>query len=191
MLVDSGHVGLTFICTHNSRRSHLAQVWAQVGPKSSGCKACTHSAEAQKPLRATHARLRPCVAQFQVAVQDTVHGATNPTYDVSMGKNVPGMACSQDVHRQGQPAAGIWGGHDVQQRRPGMSTGYGAAARFATPYVDPKVSDGTDEEAATYDARCRQINEMLHLMGAVKRRIDQRNQRVNAVKKAKPAQAHA
>lgn len=30
-LAESHPAKLTFICTHNSRRSHLAQVWAQVG----------------------------------------------------------------------------------------------------------------------------------------------------------------
>ena len=33
----------------------------------------------------------------------------------------------------------------------------GAAARFSLHYVDPKVSDGTAKENATYDERCRQI----------------------------------
>ena len=33
------------------------------------------------------------------------------------------------------------------------------------PFVDPKVSDGTPEEAATYDERCAQIaREMLWVM---------------------------
>jgi hypothetical protein len=45
---------------------------------------------------------------------------------------------------------------------------YGSAARFSTPYVDPKVSDGTAEEDSTYDARLRQIGtEMLYVMGQV------------------------
>ncbi len=49
---------------------------------------------------------------------------------------------------------------------------YGADARFAIPYVDPKVSDGTDAEAATYDARLEQIGtEMLYLMGQVAARV--------------------
>jgi hypothetical protein len=34
--------------------------------------------------------------------------------------------------------------------------------------VDPKISDGTDREVATYDERCRQIaREMLFLMRQV------------------------
>jgi hypothetical protein len=41
----------------------------------------------------------------------------------------------------------------------------GAERRAAIPYVDPKISDSTPEEAATYDARCAQIaREMLYMM---------------------------
>lgn len=34
---------------------------------------------------------------------------------------------------------------------------FGADARIAIPYDDPKASDGTEHEAQTYDERCRQI----------------------------------
>ncbi len=45
----------------------------------------------------------------------------------------------------------------------------GASARFAIHYVDPKVSDDTEKEAATYDERCHQIaTEMFYLMSLVK-----------------------
>ena len=40
----------------------------------------------------------------------------------------------------------------------------GAVLRIPLPFVDPKVSDGSPEEAATYDARTAQIaSEMLYL----------------------------
>ena len=174
MLVDSGHVDLTFICTHNSRRSHLAQVWAQVGAEVSGLQGVrtfSGGTEATACNPRTVAAMRR--AGFQVAVQDTVHGATNPTYDVSMGKDVPGMACfSKTYTDEANPQQGFGAVMTCSSADRGCPLVHGAAARFATPYVDPKVSDGTDEEAATYDARCRQIGtEMLYLMGEVKRRI--------------------
>ncbi|MCK4776283.1 MAG: protein-tyrosine-phosphatase, partial [Candidatus Krumholzibacteria bacterium] len=44
----------------------------------------------------------------------------------------------------------------------------GASMRVAIPYDDPKAFDGTDQEAANYDERCRQISrEMLYLFSAV------------------------
>ena len=51
---------LTFICTHNSRRSHLSQIWAQVASEFYGLpKVETFLAE-PKPLHSTHARSPPC-----------------------------------------------------------------------------------------------------------------------------------
>ena len=44
----------------------------------------------------------------------------------------------------------------------------GAALRVALPYDDPKASDGSTAEAATYDERCRQIaTEMFYLFRSV------------------------
>ena len=37
-LNERGQADLIFICTHNSRRSHLSQVWAQVGADVAGVK---------------------------------------------------------------------------------------------------------------------------------------------------------
>ena len=174
MLIDSGHVNLTFICTHNSRRSHLAQVWAQVGAEVAGVpgvRTFSGGTEATACNPRTVAAMRR--AGFQVAVQDTVRGASNPTYGVSMGKDVAGMVCFSKTYTDGaNPQQGFGAVMTCSGADRGCPLVHGAAARFATPYVDPKVSDGTDEEAATYDARCRQIGtEMLYLMGEVKRRI--------------------
>jgi hypothetical protein len=44
----------------------------------------------------------------------------------------------------------------------------GASVRVSLAYEDPKLADGTDEEAARYDARARQIAiEMLYLFRLV------------------------
>jgi arsenate reductase len=44
----------------------------------------------------------------------------------------------------------------------------GAAVRVALPYVDPKASDGTPDEAAAYDRCCEQVaREMLYLTAAL------------------------
>jgi arsenate reductase len=47
----------------------------------------------------------------------------------------------------------------------------GATARIAIPYDDPKVADGTPEEAARYDERVAQIGrDMASVFAAVARR---------------------
>jgi hypothetical protein len=54
------------------------------------------------------------------------------------------------------------------QKARGLPVVDGATNRFALTYVDPKLSDGTPEEAATYDERCAQIaREMLYAFSTV------------------------
>ena len=50
----------------------------------------------------------------------------------------------------------------------------GAAVRVSLPYLDPKVSDGTPEEAATYRAKSEEIGrELVWLMRTVAERSKQ------------------
>ena len=65
--------------------------------------------------------------------------------------------------RQASAAIPEWSTSRELERAPVLV--YGSSARFSTPYVDPKVSDGTPEERDTYDERCAQIaREMLYAM---------------------------
>ena len=110
-------------------------------------------------------------AGFEVVQQDTIHGEANPTYLVSTG--VTDMACfSKKYGGEPNPSEGFGAVMTCSSADRGCPVVFGADARFAIPYVDPKVSDGTDAEAATYDARLEQIGtEMLYLMGQVAARI--------------------
>ena len=96
---------------------------------------------------------------------------TNPTYLVSTG--VSDMACfSKKYGDEPNPSEGFGAVMTCSSADRGCPLVYGADARFAIPYVDPKVSDGTAAEAATYDARLEQIGtEMLYLMGQVAARV--------------------
>ena len=68
---------------------------------------------------------------------------------------------------------------------------YGADARFAVPYVDPKVSDDTEEEVATYDARlvnwdvCTSWGGLRRGARSQERKLIQTYTAPNAVRKAK------
>ena len=171
-LAERGSADLVFICTHNSRRSHLSQVWAQVGADVAGVKGIrtfSGGTEATACNPRTVAAMQR--AGFEVAQQDTVHGETNPTYLVSTG--VSDMACfSKKYGDEPNPSEGFGAVMTCSSADRGCPLVYGADARFAIPYVDPKVSDGTAAEAATYDARLEQIGtEMLYLMGQVAARV--------------------
>ena len=173
-LTAEGQADLIFICTHNSRRSHLSQVWAQVGAEMAGLKGVrtfSGGTEATACNPRTVAAMER--AGFDVLPVDTLHGASNPTYAVSAMPSAQPMPCfSKTYGDDANPQEGFAAVMTCSSADRGCPVVYGAAGRFAIPYIDPKVSDGTPQEAATYDARLRQIGtEMLYVMGQVAERV--------------------
>ena len=174
-LEEKGSADLIFICTHNSRRSHLSQVWAQTAADMlalDGIRTCSGGTEATACNPRTVDAMKR--AGFEVFTQDTLQGATNPTYLVQAGSTLKGMPCfSKTYGHEANPQSGFAAVMTCSSADRGCPIVYGADARFAVPYIDPKVSDGTDQEAATYDERLRQIGtEMLYLMGKVKEDVE-------------------
>ena len=173
-LAEKGQADLIFICTHNSRRSHLSQVWAQTAADMfalEGIKTYSGGTEATACNPRTVEAMKR--AGFHVTTQDTLQGATNPTYAVEAGPGLAGMPCfSKTYSHEANPQLGFAAVMTCSSADRGCPVVYGADARFAVPYVDPKVSDDTEEEVATYDARLRQIGtEMLYLMGRVEEEV--------------------
>ena len=169
-LAERGSADLVFICTHNSRRSHLSQVWAQVGAAIHGLDG-VHTFSGGTEATACNPRTVAAMkrAGFGISVANTQHGEGNPTYRVEAGDGVePMMFWSKKYGDAANPADGFLAVMTCSSADQSCPLVHGASARFAVPYADPKVSDGTVEEGATYDERLRQIGtEMLYMMGRV------------------------
>jgi len=93
----------------------------------------------------------------------------NPRYRVTFSNDVPALECfSKTYDDPSNPSRGfaaIMTCSDADEACPVVP---GAALRARLPYEDPKVSDGTPEEALQYDARCLQIaTEMLYLFSTL------------------------
>ena len=160
---------LVFLCTHNSRRSHLAQVWAGTGAARFGLDDVeTFSGGTEATAFDPRAVAALGRAGFDVERGEPVGfavGTPNPRYTLRAGDG-PVFECFSKVHDDpANPARGfaaVLVCSDADRACPDVP---GADARIALPYVDPKVSDGTPEEAATYDERCAEIaREMLWVM---------------------------
>ncbi len=159
---------LTFICTHNSRRSHLSQIWAQTAAAYygvPGVKTYSGGTEATACNYRTVRALRR--AGFSVA--NSTPGATNPRYLVQYSENAaPIEAFSKVYSKDGNPTSNYIAVMTCDHADKNCPVVEGCLTRVAIPYVDPKVSDNTDKENATYDARCHQIaREMFYLMSQV------------------------
>lgn len=149
-------VYLNFICTHNSRRSHISQLWAQ---------ASAHFYELENIVcfsggtEATAFNPRAVRAMRDVGFQITkTSEGDNPFYEVQYADNAaPVMAFSKrydDPFNHAQDFAAIMTCSHADVNCPVV---VGASKRISITYDDPKEFDGTPEEAAMYAERVHEI----------------------------------
>ncbi|MDI9342391.1 MAG: hypothetical protein QM534_17595 [Sediminibacterium sp.] len=155
-LTQQEEVRLVYICTHNSRRSHFGQVWAKTAAAyygidnvfswSGGTEATTFHPNAIKALERVGFVI---IADGQ---------KDNPHYSVKYTINGEPMTCYSkcydDPANPSSHFAAVMTCGEAEQNCPFIP---GAEQRIPLTYEDPKVSDGTPVESATYDERCRQI----------------------------------
>jgi arsenate reductase len=162
-IAEKYHQGKTarinFICTHNSRRSFLGQVWMAVAAARYGL---SHVRSYSGGTEATC--LNPRIAEslkrfgFDVFVDRHAGNASNPHYSIRFGEHHSIVAYSKKFD-QSPPNpvsdfAAVMVCTDADEACPFVP---GCSLRLKLPFVDPKLSDGTDLEAATYDARSLEI----------------------------------
>lgn len=160
------NVQLTFICTHNSRRSHMAQLWAvacsrlfglskQVTCYSGGTEATAFFPMALEALK---------LAGWHVEVLDISHPA-NPVYGLSFSEREAPVRCFSKVYDEApNPASDYLAVMTCSEADEACPVVMGAVARYSLTYEDPKRYDAEDFAQAKYNERCAQIaTEMLFL----------------------------
>src|SRR5690625_1629044 len=166
-LYGKGTVKLNFICTHNSRRSHLAQIWTQTAASHFGIDGVdTYSGG----TKATAFNPRAVAAIERAGFVLTNPGGDNIGVEVRFSDNACSLICFSktfdDSVNACKECAAIITCYDADENYQLVS---GAAWRKSGSYRDTKESDGTDYEKETYDERCRQIaTEMFYMMSCVK-----------------------
>lgn len=157
---------LTFICTHNSRRSHLCQIWAAVLADYFGLENIeTFSGGTE--ATAFNPRAVAAIERAGFKVERTED--KNPYYEVYFNDDKEPLICFSktfdDSYNPQEEFAAIMTCSDADENCPVIPR---ADKRFSIPYVDPKESDGTPRETQTYDERCEQIaTEMYYLMSKI------------------------
>jgi protein-tyrosine-phosphatase len=159
---------LTFICTHNSRRSHISQIWAQTA-------ACYYSIKGIETYsggtEATAFNPRSVKAMTKAGfLIEKTGDVENPIYEVRFSDAaIPVKAFSKVYDAAGNPEKDFAAIMTCTQADEGCPFIPGADARLAIPYDDPKTFDGTLQEEAKYDERTRQIaSEMLYVFSLIK-----------------------
>lgn len=155
----SGRARLTFICTHNSRRSHLAQVWLATLAAHFGYDGIeTYSGGTA--VTACNPRTVAALERAGFRVEDP--GGDNPRYRIHFSAEAPPLVAwsklYDDPANPTEDFAAVMTCSEADADCPFIP---GAAIRIPLTYEDPKVADGTPEEAARYDERTRQIGREL------------------------------
>ncbi len=163
-------VKLNFICTHNSRRSQFAQIWAQTAADFYGVKAICSSGGVEVTAfneRAVEAIKR---AGFQlIKKQHPNQEESNPFYVIFHSKEGPPISAFSKKYDDPINAtagfAAIMTCAHADENCPFIP---GAEARIAVRYEDPKVFDESPVEAEKYEERSRQIAaEMFYVFSKV------------------------
>jgi len=160
-------INLIFICTHNSRRSHISQLLAQAAayyygiPKvncySGGTEATAFNIRSVKALRK---------AGFDI--QESESGA-NPVYICSFADDAKKIKAFSkkydDKFNPNKNFAAVMVCSHADENCPYV---VGAIERFSLPYDDPKEFDGTNIEEQKYDERTKQISrEIFYLFSII------------------------
>ncbi len=168
--LGGGEIRLLYVCTHNSRRSHIAQLTAQAAAYYHNVPATTYSAGTEATAFHRNAIEALRRAGFRIAQQGP-SPSSNPIQVVNFGPDLPQVeAFSKKIDDRVNPKRFFVAIMVCDHASEACPIVPGASLRLPLTYTDPKLSDGTPEEAATYDDRCRQIGrEQLYLMGQLAR----------------------
>ena len=161
-------IRLNLICTHNSRRSHLSQVWAQTAAahfniKNVFCYSGGTEATALFPVVAK------TLEQSGFKIK-TIAAGSNPIYAIKYGENEhPIIGFSKTYDDDFNPQSEFAAILTCSQADGGCPFIAGAEKRISITFEDPKAFDNTPQQAEKYQERSLQIaTEMFYVFSQIK-----------------------
>ncbi|WP_299124016.1 hypothetical protein [uncultured Tenacibaculum sp.] len=168
---DREKINLNFICTHNSRRSQLAQVWSFYAIEYFNLNNIfTYSGGTE--ITAFHRNTVKCLQKtgFNFNIIDFSH--QNPRYLISFQgtkKSILGFSKTYDHSSNSFPYIAITTCDSADENCPFIPD---AISRFHLPFTDPKISDNTDLMEETYLNISKQIaGEVFYIFETIKNHL--------------------
>ena len=163
---------LTFICTHNSRRSHMSQIWAQTAAYHYGLNQ-VHAFSGGTEVTACNCRTVTAMRRVGFDITDATTG-DNPIYLVRYAEDRPVIrAYSKLYNADGNPTQDFIALMTCSSADKSCPQVKGSIARHAIHYVDPRLCDDTPTETTAYNERCQEIaREMFFIMAEVRRQTE-------------------
>ncbi|HMN32944.1 MAG: Protein ArsC [Bacteroidetes bacterium ADurb.Bin141] len=162
-------ININFICTHNSRRSHLSQVWAQVASAHFNIPN-VHCYSGGTEETALFPKVAETLTEqgfniFKIA--DT----NNSVYAIKYSDNaLPVIGFSKKYDSLFNPVSAFTAIMTCSQADGGCPFIAGAEKRIPITFDDPKISDGTTEQTKVYAERSLQIaTEMFYVFSMIKK----------------------
>ena len=156
-------VRLNFICTHNSRRSHLSQIWAQTmafhfGINNVFCYSGGTEATAMFP------KVGETLSNQGFQIQQLSY-ETNPVYAVKYDENEAAIVCfSKTFDDDFNPNSEFAAIMTCSSADAGCPFIAGAEKRLPIRYEDPKAFDGTELMDAKYAERSLEIASEMYFV---------------------------
>lgn len=165
---DKKDININFICTHNSRRSHLAQIWAQVASKYFNIPEvhCFSGGTEETALfpKVSETLIDQGLNIFRISDND------NPVHAIKYSENaLPIIGFSKKYDSPFNPISEFAAIMTCSQADGGCPFIAGAEKRIPITYEDPKLSDNTPEQSQVYAQRSLEIaNEMFYVFSMIK-----------------------
>ena len=168
-VINGENVNLNFICTHNSRRSHLSQVWAQVAAAHFSIPNvyCYSGGTEETALfpKVAETLTNQGFSTFKIA------DSNNPVYAIKYSANaLPVIGFSKKYDNLFNPVSAFAAIMTCSQADGGCPFIAGAEKRIPITFEDPKISDNTPEQSKVYAERSLQIaTEMFYIFSKISR----------------------
>ncbi len=166
---DLQPIYLNFICTHNSRRSHLAQGWSQVASHYYGIS----DTQCYSGGTETTAMFPKIAETFSEAGFEVwkLSEAENSIYAIKYDENaLPIIGFSKKYDDAFNPVNHFAAIMTCSQADGGCPFIPGAEKRIPITFEDPKISDNTAEQTKVYNERSLQIaSEMFYVFSQIKK----------------------
>jgi arsenate reductase len=156
-------IRLNFICTHNSRRSHLSQIWAQTMAYQFGIsKVFCYSGGTE--ATAIFSKVAETLGNQGFKIQK-INQENNPVYAVKFSENQAPIICfSKKYNDEFNPKNNFGAIMTCNNADEGCPIVFGAEARFPIKYDDPKAFDGTELMNKKYAERSSEIASEMYFV---------------------------
>lgn len=164
---DRQDININFICTHNSRRSHLSQVWAQAASAHFNIPNvyCYSGGTEETALfpKVAETLINQGFSIFKISENN------NPVYAIKYSDNaLPIIGFSKKYDNPFNPVSAFAAIMTCSQADAGCPLIAGAEKRIPITFEDPKISDNRSEQSQVYAERSLQIaTEMFYVFSKI------------------------